>query len=208
MGPRARPCSRGTCTRPSKPNVVRSNRTGRTENSKIRPRFEGWTDARGRAAAVSSGDALCKEVAALGASLGLTAREQYKCGRRIWGAERFIDVVLTMLKLAVDLELSANTKGRRGAPRRRFPLSFRTLAPGPSPASSSSAAPDSARISSRSSWHPGAPSTSKTLRRGSVCFSVWTCSRADRLADSVAPPDALARCWSRAYVWRLDERRR
>jgi hypothetical protein len=49
----------------------------------------------GKAAAVVSGDGLVKEVSALGAQLGLHTREQFKCGRRIWGAERFIDVVLT-----------------------------------------------------------------------------------------------------------------
>ena len=49
----------------------------------------------GKAAAVASGDGLVKEVAALGVQLGLQAREQFKCGRRVWGAERFIDVVLT-----------------------------------------------------------------------------------------------------------------
>ena len=49
----------------------------------------------GKAAAVASGDGLVKEVATLGVKLGLLAREQFRCGRRIWGAERFIDVVLT-----------------------------------------------------------------------------------------------------------------
>ena len=49
----------------------------------------------GRAAAVASGDALVKDVAALGRSLGLLAREQFRAGRRIWGAERRIDVILT-----------------------------------------------------------------------------------------------------------------
>jgi hypothetical protein len=49
----------------------------------------------GGAVAVTSGDVLCKEVVALGERLGLGTREQFKCGRRIWGAERYIDVVLT-----------------------------------------------------------------------------------------------------------------
>lgn len=49
----------------------------------------------GKATAVASGDELVKEVAALGVRLGLQTREQFKCGRRIWGAERYIDVVLT-----------------------------------------------------------------------------------------------------------------
>jgi hypothetical protein len=49
----------------------------------------------GRAAAVAGGDALCKAVVTLAEPLGLQARAQYRCGRRIWGAERLIDVVLT-----------------------------------------------------------------------------------------------------------------
>ena len=48
----------------------------------------------GRARAVSNGDELTKAVVALGSALQLEAREQVRVARRIWGAERRIDVVL------------------------------------------------------------------------------------------------------------------
>ena len=48
----------------------------------------------GGAKAVSGGDELVKEVRKLGETLGLEVREQYKVARRVWGAERRIDVIL------------------------------------------------------------------------------------------------------------------
>jgi hypothetical protein len=42
-----------------------------------------------------TGHELEKQVADLAAKLGLESREQVKLGRRLWGAERRIDVVLT-----------------------------------------------------------------------------------------------------------------
>ncbi len=48
----------------------------------------------GRALAVTNGDELAKLVIALGQTLGLETREQFRVARRIWGAERRIDVVL------------------------------------------------------------------------------------------------------------------
>src|SRR5258706_15264884 len=48
----------------------------------------------GRALAVANGDELAKAVAQLGRDLGLEPMEQVRVARRIWGAERFIDVVL------------------------------------------------------------------------------------------------------------------
>jgi len=49
----------------------------------------------GRATAPSGGETLELEVVALTARLGLEARRQVKVGRRLWGAERRIDVVVT-----------------------------------------------------------------------------------------------------------------
>ena len=49
----------------------------------------------GRANAVANGDELAKAVARVGRDLGLEAMEQVRVARRIWGAERYIDVVLT-----------------------------------------------------------------------------------------------------------------
>ncbi|MBX9668325.1 MAG: hypothetical protein K2X93_11925 [Candidatus Obscuribacterales bacterium] len=49
----------------------------------------------GTGTAVRAGDRLAKQVVALAGDLQLESREQYRCGRRLWGAERYIDVVLT-----------------------------------------------------------------------------------------------------------------
>lgn len=48
----------------------------------------------GRGKAVTSGDALVNQVRELGEKLGLEAKEQFKVARRIWGAERKIDLIL------------------------------------------------------------------------------------------------------------------
>jgi len=48
----------------------------------------------GRALAVQNGDGLAKALVLLAHELGLEAREQVRVARRIWGAERRIDVVL------------------------------------------------------------------------------------------------------------------
>ena len=44
---------------------------------------------------MASGDELTRMVAALALSMGLEVRHQYQVGRRIWGAVRRIDVILT-----------------------------------------------------------------------------------------------------------------
>lgn len=49
----------------------------------------------GKATAIRAGDRLAKLVVELAVGLGLDAQEQYRCGRRIWGAERRIDVIIT-----------------------------------------------------------------------------------------------------------------
>ncbi len=49
----------------------------------------------GGALAVYNGDDLAKAVAQLAQDLGLEAKEQVRVARRIWGAVRKIDVVIT-----------------------------------------------------------------------------------------------------------------
>ncbi len=49
----------------------------------------------GKATAYRAGDRLAKQVVEVARQLELHAREQFKCGRRIWGAERRIDVIVT-----------------------------------------------------------------------------------------------------------------
>lgn len=49
----------------------------------------------GKAVAVANGTALEHRVATMGAELGLRVQRQVKLGRRLWGAERRIDLVFT-----------------------------------------------------------------------------------------------------------------
>jgi hypothetical protein len=87
----------------------------------------------GRAAAVASGDALCKAVVALGESIGLQTREQYRCGRRIWGAERLIDVVLTHPETHRRLGLECKFQGTSGSAEEKIPAIIQDIAAWPIP---------------------------------------------------------------------------
>jgi PD-(D/E)XK nuclease superfamily protein len=87
----------------------------------------------GGATAVTSGDALCKEVVLLGEGLGLSAREQFKCGRRVWGAERFIDVVLTHPESRRRLGLECKYQGTAGSAEEKIPATIQDIAAWPIP---------------------------------------------------------------------------
>jgi hypothetical protein len=87
----------------------------------------------GRAAAVSSGDALCKSVASIGESLGLAVREQYRCGRRIWGAERLIDVILTAPTTHRRLGLECKYQATSGSAEEKIPAIIQDIAAWPIP---------------------------------------------------------------------------
>lgn len=87
----------------------------------------------GGATAVTSGDLLCKEVVALGARLGLATREQFKCGRRIWGAERYIDVVLTHVESRRRLGLECKYQGTAGSAEEKIPAIIQDIAAWPIP---------------------------------------------------------------------------
>jgi hypothetical protein len=85
----------------------------------------------GGGTAVSSGDALCKSVIALGESLGLAATAQFKCGRRIWGAERFIDVVLTDPRTRQRVGLECKYQGSQGSAEEKVPAIVQDIAAWP-----------------------------------------------------------------------------
>ncbi len=87
----------------------------------------------GGATAVTSGDALCKAVVAVGESLGLAAREQYRCGRRIWGAERFIDVIFTSPETRRRLGLECKFQGIAGSAEEKIPATIQDIAAWPIP---------------------------------------------------------------------------
>jgi hypothetical protein len=87
----------------------------------------------GMGAAVSSGDALCKAVVALGQSLGLDAKEQFRCGRRIWGAERFIDVVLTHSESRRRIGLECKYQKTSGSAEEKIPAIIQDIGAWPIP---------------------------------------------------------------------------
>jgi hypothetical protein len=87
----------------------------------------------GRAAAVQSGDQLCKIVVALARELGLEAREQFRLGRRIWGAERRIDVVLTNPSDRRRLGIECKYQGTVGTAEEKVPAIVQDLAAWPIP---------------------------------------------------------------------------
>jgi hypothetical protein len=87
----------------------------------------------GGATAVTSGDVLCKEVVVLGQRLGLATREQFKCGRRIWGAERYIDVVLTHVESRRRLGLECKYQGTAGSAEEKIPAIIQDITAWPIP---------------------------------------------------------------------------
>lgn len=87
----------------------------------------------GRAAAVQSGDQLCKIVVSVGLDLGLQAREQFKLGRRIWGAERRIDVILTNPTDRKRLGVECKYQGTTGSAEEKVPAIVQDIAAWPIP---------------------------------------------------------------------------
>jgi hypothetical protein len=87
----------------------------------------------GLATAVRQGDLLVKEVARLALALGLETREQFKLGRRIWGAERRIDVVVTNPLDRRRLGIECKYQGTTGTAEEKIPAIIQDLAAWPIP---------------------------------------------------------------------------
>jgi hypothetical protein len=81
----------------------------------------------GGAKAVSGGDELCKAVCALGRHLGLEVREQFKVARRIWGAERRIDVILKDPKTSKTLGIECKFQGVGGTAEEKIPSTIQDI---------------------------------------------------------------------------------
>ena len=92
--------------------VVNSKASGRGSATEV-PSSDGGTSGSSRQRRRP-----LKEVVAVGLELGLVAREQYRCGRRIWGAVRTIDVVLTDPKSRRRLGIECKFRASRAAPKR------------------------------------------------------------------------------------------
>ncbi|MEX2480584.1 MAG: PD-(D/E)XK nuclease superfamily protein [Gammaproteobacteria bacterium] len=69
----------------------------------------------GRAVAVQNGADLRDRVAQLGRDLGLDAETEVRVGRRIWGAQRHIDVVLRDANTRFSLGIECKYQGAKGS---------------------------------------------------------------------------------------------
>ena len=87
----------------------------------------------GRALAVANGDGLAKAVVQLGRELGLEAIEQVKVARRIWGAERYIDVVLTHPQTRKTLGIECKFQAVRGTAEEKIPATIKDIDAWPIP---------------------------------------------------------------------------
>jgi hypothetical protein len=85
----------------------------------------------GRATAVQNGDELERAVTTLAGSLGLQARTQVRVGRRIWGAVRRIDVVLTHTETRRTLGLECKFQREQGTAEEKIPSTIQDMAAWP-----------------------------------------------------------------------------
>ena len=65
--------------------------------------------------------------------LGLEARTEVRVARRIWGAERCIDVVLTRLDTGRALGIECKFQGARGSAEEKIPATIQDIAAWPIP---------------------------------------------------------------------------
>jgi hypothetical protein len=87
----------------------------------------------GGSQAVSAGSDLVSAVATLAATLGLEAREQVRVGRRIWGAVRQIDVVLTNPADRKRLGVECKFQSKPGTAEEKIPTTLQDIAAWPIP---------------------------------------------------------------------------
>ena len=81
----------------------------------------------GKETAVKKGDELEKQVVALAQKLGLQTRTQVKVARRIWGAVRKIDVVLTHVETRRTLGIECKYQGVQGSAEEKIPATIQDL---------------------------------------------------------------------------------
>jgi len=72
-------------------------------------------------------------VAQLGRDLGLEAIEQVRVARRIWGAERYIDVVLTHPQTRKTLGIECKFQSVRGTAEEKIPATIKDIDAWPIP---------------------------------------------------------------------------
>lgn len=87
----------------------------------------------GLGTAVESGSDLERRVAALAESLGLQVKSQVRVGRRLWGAERRIDLVLTEPTTRRRLGIECKFQGGPGSAEEKVPTTVKDIEAWPIP---------------------------------------------------------------------------
>jgi hypothetical protein len=87
----------------------------------------------GKALAVSNGDELVQAVVAMANQLGLETTEQVRVARRIWGAVRRIDVVLTHPQTRKTLGVECKFQAVPGTAEEKIPSVINDIAAWPIP---------------------------------------------------------------------------
>jgi hypothetical protein len=87
----------------------------------------------GKAQAVSNGDELVQAVVELAVRLGLESKEQVHVARRIWGAVRHIDVVLTHPQTRKALGIECKFQGVAGTAEEKIPSVINDIVAWPIP---------------------------------------------------------------------------
>ncbi len=87
----------------------------------------------GRKTAVVSGEELKRQVVELARSLGLQTRVEVKVARRLWGAERRIDVILTDPRTSKSLGIECKYQGATGSVEEKIPATIQDIAAWPIP---------------------------------------------------------------------------
>jgi hypothetical protein len=87
----------------------------------------------GRSQAVKSGEQLAQAVAELGSELGLQVKQQVRVARRIWGAERRIDVVLIDPTTRKTLGVECKFQSGKGTAEEKIPAIIQDIKAWPIP---------------------------------------------------------------------------
>ena len=81
----------------------------------------------GREKARRSGDDLVERVAGIAGRLGLLVHREVRVGRRVWGAERFIDVVLTNPLDRKRIGIECKAQETKGSAEEKIPTTVRDI---------------------------------------------------------------------------------
>lgn len=87
----------------------------------------------GRAGAVNSGRELQQRVVELATALGLQARKEVRVGRRLWGAERRIDIVITDPDTRKTLGIECKFQRTSGTAEEKLPATLKDIEAWPIP---------------------------------------------------------------------------